>query len=84
MVLRVLNQNHSKIRNKKMSKMEYIVGGFTNLGARTRPVLSSCYLLKVHDDMEHITTFVSDVMLLSKGSGGIGASIIILQSNGLH
>ncbi len=68
---------------KKMSQMEYIAGGSTNLGAgTTRPALSNCFLLEIHDDMGHIAKSVSDVMLLSKGSGGIGASITKLRATG--
>ena len=68
---------------KKMSQMEYIAGGSTNLGAgTTKPALSNCFLFEVHDDMAHIAKSVSDVMLLSKGSGGIGASITKLRAAG--
>lgn len=67
----------------KMSKHEFIAGGSTNLGAGTnRPSLSNCFLLEIHDEMEHIAKSVSDVMLLSKGSGGIGASITKLRASG--
>lgn len=67
----------------KMSKLEYIAGGSTNLGAGTlKPALSNCYLLEIHDDMEHIAKSVADVMLLSKGSGGIGASVTKLRAAG--
>lgn len=67
----------------KMSKHEYIAGGSTNLGAgTTRPALSNCFLLEIHDDMSHIAKSVSDVMLLSKGSGGIGASLTKLRATG--
>ncbi|MCC2631183.1 MAG: ribonucleoside-diphosphate reductase subunit alpha [Candidatus Paceibacter sp.] len=67
----------------KMSKHEYIAGGSTNLGAgTTRPALSNCFLLEIHDDMEHIAKSVADVMLLSKGSGGIGASVTKLRAAG--
>jgi len=67
----------------KMSKMEYISGGSTNLAAGTpKPALSNCYLLEIHDDIEHISKSVSDVMKLSKGSGGIGASITKLRAAG--
>ena len=67
----------------KMSRHEYIAGGSTNLAAgTTRPALSNCYLLEMHDDMEHIAKTVSDVMLLSKGSGGIGLSITKLRATG--
>jgi ribonucleoside-diphosphate reductase alpha chain len=67
----------------KMSKHEYIAGGSTNVGAGTnRPSLSNCFLLEIHDEMEHIAKSVSDVMLLSKGSGGIGASVTKLRATG--
>lgn len=67
----------------KMSRFEYIAGGSTNLGAgMIRPALSNCYLLEIHDDMNHIAKSVSDVMLLSKGSGGIGASVTKLRAAG--
>jgi len=67
----------------KMSKLEYIAGGSTNLGSGTnKPALSNCYLLEIHDDMNHIAKSVSDVMLLSKGSGGIGASVTKLRAAG--
>ncbi len=67
----------------KMSRLEYLAGGSTNLAAGTRkPSLSNCFLLEIHDDMEHIAKSVSDVMLLSKGSGGIGASLTKLRAGG--
>lgn len=68
---------------KKMSKMDYIAGGSTNLSAGTvRPALSNCFLLEMHDNMEHIAKTVADVMLLSKGSGGIGLSVTKLRAAG--
>ena len=67
----------------KMSKLEYIAGGSTNLGAGTpKPALSNCFLLEIQDDMNHIAKSVSDVLLLSKGSGGIGASVSKLRAAG--
>jgi len=67
----------------KMSKMEYIAGTSTNLGSGTaRPALSNCFLLEMHDDMEHIAKTVSDVMLLSKATGGVGLSMTKLRSSG--
>ncbi len=67
----------------KMSRFEYIAGGSTNLGAGTpKPALSNCYLLEIHDDMGHIAKSVSDIMLLSKGSGGLGASVTKLRAAG--
>ncbi|OHA99887.1 MAG: ribonucleoside-diphosphate reductase subunit alpha [Candidatus Zambryskibacteria bacterium RIFCSPHIGHO2_12_FULL_43_12b] len=68
---------------QKMSKHEYIPGGSTNLGAgTTRPSLSNCFLLEVHDDMEHIAKSVADVMMLSKASGGLGVSVTKLRASG--
>ncbi|HYC82928.1 MAG TPA: ribonucleoside-diphosphate reductase subunit alpha, partial [Candidatus Paceibacterota bacterium] len=67
----------------KMSKLEYIAGGSTNLGSgTTRPALSNCFLLEIQDNMEHISKTVSDVMLLSKDSGGIGLSVTKLRATG--
>lgn len=68
---------------EKMSKHEFIAGGSTNLAAGTnRPSLSNCFLLEMHDNMEHIAKSVSDVMLLSKASGGIGLSVTKLRATG--
>jgi ribonucleoside-diphosphate reductase alpha chain len=67
----------------KMSKHEFIAGGSTNLAAGTnKPSLSNCFLMEMHDDMEHIAKSVSDVMLLSKASGGIGLSVTKLRATG--
>ena len=67
----------------KMSKMEYIAGTSTNLGSGTaRPALSNCFLLEMHDDMEHIAKTVADVMLISKATGGVGLSLTKLRASG--
>lgn len=68
---------------EKMSRHEYIAGGSTNIHAGTlNPALSNCFLLEVHDSMDHISKSVADVMMLSKASGGIGASITKLRASG--
>ena len=68
---------------EKMSRLEYISGGSTNLGAgTTRPALSNCFLMQMEDDMEHIAKSVADVMMLSKASGGIGVSMTKLRATG--
>src|SRR3989344_3126268 len=65
----------------KMSRLEYIAGGSTNIHAGTpRPPLSHRFLLEIHDDIEHIAKSVADVIKLSKASGGIGASITKLRA----
>lgn len=67
----------------KMSRHDYIAGGSTNINAGTsRPALSNCFLLEIHDDINHIAKSVADVMKLSKASGGIGASITKLRATG--
>ncbi|MCB9806023.1 ribonucleoside-diphosphate reductase subunit alpha [Candidatus Nomurabacteria bacterium] len=67
----------------KMSKLDYLAAGSTNLNSGTpRPAMSNCFLLEIHDDMEHIAKSVSDIMMLSKASGGIGASITKLRASG--
>lgn len=68
---------------EKLSKLEYLPGGSTNLNSGTvMPALSNCILLEIHDSMDHIAKSVADIMLLSKGSAGIGASITKLRASG--
>ncbi len=65
----------------KMSLLNYIPGTSTNLGAgTTHPALSNCFLMEVHDDMAHISKSVADVMMLSKGSGGLGVALTKLRA----
>ena len=67
----------------RMSRLLYIAGGSTNLHAGTStPALSNCFLLEVHDDIDHIAKSVADVMKISKASGGIGVSVTKLRSAG--
>ncbi len=67
----------------KMSKLEYLSAGSTNIGAATtRPSLSNCFLMQVEDDMDHIGKTVKDVLMLSKATGGIGLAVTKLRANG--
>lgn len=67
----------------KMSRLEYIAGGSTNISAgTTRPALSNCFLLEIQDDVDHIAKSVSDVIKISKATGGIGASLTKLRASG--
>lgn len=67
----------------KMSKLEYLSAGSSNIGAGTpTPKLSNCFLMEIQDDMEHIGKTVSDVLLLSKATGGIGLSVTKLRAEG--
>lgn len=67
----------------KMSKLEYLPGGSTFLGSGTkRASLSNCFLLEMHDNIDHIAKSVSDVIRISKMSGGIGASLTKLRASG--
>ncbi len=68
---------------EKMSNHEYLAAGSTNINAgAVIPALSNCFLLEIHDSMEHISKSVMDVMMLSKASGGIGASLTKLRATG--
>ena len=82
-----LNENEPNLWAKKfydkMSKLEYLSAGSSNIGAGTpHPKLSNCFLMEIHDDMEHIGKTVSDVLLLSKATGGIGLSVTKLRAEG--
>ncbi len=67
----------------KMSALEYLSAGSSNIGAGTpHPKLSNCFLMEIHDDMAHIGKTVSDVLMLSKATGGIGLSVTKLRAEG--
>jgi len=67
----------------KMSQLEYVPGGSTNINAGTaRPRLSNCFILDMEDDIAHIGKTVADVMKLSKATGGIGLNVTKLRANG--
>lgn len=67
----------------KMSNLEYVAGGSTNIGSGTsRPALSNCFLLEIQDDIDHISKSVADIMKISKATGGVGASITKLRASG--
>ncbi len=68
---------------EKMSRLDYIAGGSTNVNAGTRtPALSNCFLIQMEDTMDHIAKSVADVMLISKATGGIGMSVSKLRATG--
>lgn len=82
-----LNESEPNVWAKKfydkMSHLEYLSAGSSNIGAGTpHPKLSNCFLMEIHDDMEHIGKTVSDVLLLSKATGGIGLSVTKLRAEG--
>lgn len=67
----------------KLSRLEYLSAGSTNIGAgTTRPSLSNCFLMQVEDDMAHIGKTTSDILMLSKATGGIGIAVTKLRANG--
>jgi len=86
MAMSVMEKNPTEMAKKfydKMSKLEYLSAGSTNIGAGTnRSSLSNCYLMQVEDDMAHIGKTVSDVLMLSKATGGIGLAVTKLRANG--
>ena len=67
----------------KMSELAYVCGGSCNIGAGTKnAALSNCFLIQMEDDMEHISKTVSDVMMISKATGGLGVSVTKLRAAG--
>src|SRR5690606_12159185 len=67
----------------KMSKLEYLAAGSTLVNAGTAyPQLSNCFVMEMHDDIEHIAKSVRDVMWLTKGTGGIGLAVTKLRAQG--
>lgn len=68
---------------EKMSKHEYLGGGSTNIKSGTpTPAMSNCFLMDIYDDIESIAKGVSDVIKISKATGGIGANITRLRATG--
>lgn len=68
---------------EKMSKLEYVPGGSTNVNAgAVRSRLSNCFLMDMEDNIDHIGKTISDVLKLSKATGGIGLSVTKLRASG--
>ncbi|SDU36050.1 ribonucleoside-diphosphate reductase subunit alpha [Jiangella alkaliphila] len=68
---------------RKMSALDYLAAGSTLVNAGTAySQLSNCFVMEMHDDIEHIAKSVRDVMWLTKGTGGIGLSVTKLRSEG--
>ncbi|MDP3836940.1 MAG: ribonucleoside-diphosphate reductase subunit alpha [bacterium] len=68
---------------EKMSALEYIPGGSTNINAgAVKSRLSNCFLMGMEDNVDHIGKTVSDVLKLSKATGGIGLSVTKLRASG--
>lgn len=66
-----------------MSQLDYIAGGSANIGSGTRnAALSNCFLIQMEDSMENIAKTVSDVMMISKATGGLGVSVTKLRATG--
>ncbi len=68
---------------EKMSQLAYVAGGSANIGSGTvNAALSNCFLIQMEDDMSHIAKTVSDVMMISKATGGLGVSVTKLRATG--
>lgn len=68
---------------RKMSQLEYVPGGSVNIHAGTKSSqMSNCYVMEMHDNIDHIAKTVSDVMKLTKATGGIGLSVTKLRAEG--
>lgn len=67
----------------KLSRLEYVAAGSTLVNSGTPySQLSNCFVMEMHDDIEHIAKSVRDVMWLTKGTGGIGLSVSKLRAEG--
>jgi ribonucleoside-diphosphate reductase alpha chain len=67
----------------KMSRLDYLAAGSTLVNAGTAYAqLSNCFVMEMHDDIDHIAKSVRDVMWLTKGTGGIGLSVTKLRAEG--
>lgn len=68
-----------------LSSFRFISSTPTLFNAGTRhPQLSSCYLLTVMDDLEHIFKIISDDARLSKWAGGLGNDWTNVRATGAH
>jgi ribonucleoside-diphosphate reductase alpha chain len=68
---------------ESMSQLDYVAGGSANIGSGTKnAALSNCFLIQMEDDMAHIAKTVSDVMMISKATGGLGVSVTKLRATG--
>lgn len=67
----------------KVSRLEYLAGGSSNLMSGTvRPAMSNCFLIECQDDIDHIAKTVADVIKISKATGGLGVSMTRLRATG--
>lgn len=66
-----------------LSDRYFVFGSPTlyNTGSRWNQ-LSSCFLLKMADNIEHIYDTIKDIALISKRAGGIGVSVSDLRASG--
>lgn len=68
-----------------ISKLEYVPATPTLFNSGTlHPQLSSCYIMNMYDEIEHIGKTVTDTMLLSKFAGGIGVNVTNVRAIGSH
>jgi ribonucleoside-diphosphate reductase alpha chain len=70
---------------KCMAKGEFIFGSPTlyNAGSNHQQ-MSSCFLLKIDDNIESILGTITDAGLISKRAGGIGISISDIRASGSY
>lgn len=67
----------------KLSRLEYLAAGSTLVNAGTRtPQLSNCFVVDMEDDIDHIAATVTNVLRITKGTGGIGLAATKLRAEG--
>jgi ribonucleoside-diphosphate reductase alpha chain len=67
----------------KLSRLEYLAAGSTLVNAGTRtPQLSNCFVVDMEDDLDHIAATLTNVIKITKGTGGIGLAASKLRAEG--
>jgi ribonucleoside-diphosphate reductase alpha chain len=68
---------------EKLSRLDYLAAGSTLVNAGTRtPQLSNCFVVDMEDDIDHIAATLTNVMRITKGTGGIGLAATKLRAEG--
>jgi ribonucleoside-diphosphate reductase alpha chain len=67
----------------KLSQLDYVPGGSTNIGAGTTySVLSNCYLVDTEDDIHSIYDNIKNIALIAKSTGALGIAVTKLRAAG--
>lgn len=66
-----------------LSSLDYLAAGSTLVNAGTStPQLSNCFVVDMEDDIDHIAATLTNVMAITRGTGGIGLAATKLRAEG--